>query len=276
MLRMTDRNTGRRQSPARLPVLFALLVTMGSSGCMTEVVEGRNDYIPEHHLGEQALARRDLGVEYLSTGRVGMALRELLAAYDYDPEDPITLLWLGEGYRRRGHDDRAMELMQRALEVNPEYQGAHLNLSGFYLQLERWEDSLVHSQYLIDDAIFERPQLAYSNKGWALFKLGRISEARENFVQSLRMKRNYWPADLNLGILEDTAGHDDLALRHFERVLRRRLRSSASSETNFRLAKLHVGMGNRVDAIEHFNTAVSDDPDGNWADQSREFLKMLQ
>lgn len=260
----------------RVLVGVMALVTAGATGCMTEIVAGKNDYIPEHHLEEQALARRDLGIEYLSNGRIGLALRELMFAYDFKPDDPATLLWLGEGYRRRGHNDRALEFMERSVEVLPSYQAAHLNLSGFYLQLEMWEKSIEHSDFLIADALFDGPQLAYSNKGWALFKLGRISEARENFDLALQMRRDYWPADLNLGILEDTSGRNEVALYHYERVLRRRIRNSAASETNFRLAKLHVGMGNRSEAIEHFTASVDDDPDGRWAEQARDFLKMLQ
>jgi type IV pilus assembly protein PilF len=277
MLRETNPRwmTGRGPA-ARVLVLLVSLLMMSATGCMTEQVAGRNDYIPEHHMAEQTVARRDLGIEYLSNGRVAMALRELLAAYDFDPEDPVTLLWLGEGYRRRGHDDLALEYMKLALEIEPDYQAAHLNLSGFYLQNEEWEKSIEHSQYLVDDPLFEKPQFAWSNKGWALYKLGRLAEARKSFVWALRLQRSYWPADLNLGILEDSAGREEQALRHFERVLRQRISISAGSEANFRLAKVHVGMGNRAEAIEHFMASVEGDPAGDWAEQSREFLEMLE
>ncbi len=276
MLRMIESRLRGKKSPASALVVLMLLAMLTSSGCMTEQVAGPNDYIPEHHVEEQARARRDLGIEYLSNNRVGIALRELLVAYDVDPDDPVTLLWLGEGYRRRGHHDHAVEYMQRALEINPGYQAAHLNLSGFYLQLEKWDKSLAHSQYLIDDPLYEGPWLAWSNKGWALYKLGRISDARDCFKQALAMQRDYWPANLNLGILEDTAGRDEQAVRHFERVLRFGARNGVGSETNYRLAKIHVGMGNRSEAISHFEASVEEDPNGSWADQSRDFLKMLQ
>ncbi len=262
----------RRRSPVLLLLLLAPLLS--GSGCMTVVEPGELE--ADEKLLEQAKARRDMGIAYLSNGSTAMALRELRFANETDPMDPVAWLWLGEGYRRRGHLDKALECMVESLTLDPGYHAAHLNLSGFYIQLERYEESITHSDILIEDAFFAQPWLPYSNKGWAQLQLGRMEEARESLELALEFHRKYWPASLNLGILEVQEGRRVVALDHFESVLRRSVKGRPNSETNFRMAQLYVSMGKRAKATEHFEASVESDPEGDWADQSRNYLKVLR
>lgn len=244
-------------------------------GCMVPVEQPGHKSRQEIER-DQAEARRDLGIDYLSKGRNAMALRELQFSSEMNPADPKTWLWLGEGYRRRGHLEEALEYMKRAIELQPEYQAAHLNLSALYLELERYEDSLVHSQYLIDDPFYSQPWRAASNKGFALFRLGRIEDARESLEEALDFRRNYWQAALNLGVLEQEKGDQRRAIGLFETVLEQWDGFSPGSEANFRLAQLYVSMGHRAKAITYFEASVEDDPEGSWAEKSEDYLEVLR
>lgn len=244
-------------------------------GCASQVVGPTQDEVREQAL-EQAAARRDLGIDHLSYGRTAMAIRELQYASELNPDDATTWLWLGEGYRRKGRLEEAEGFMLQALAIAPEYQSAYLNLSGLYIQMERWDDAIIQAQILIDDPIYPAPWKAYSNKGWAQLQAGRLPEARESLETALDFRRDYWPASLSLGILANLEGHRIEAIEHFEKVIDREVGFSPEAEANFRLAEVYVSLGRRDKAVQHFEAAVETAPDGGWAEESKRYLKLLR
>ncbi len=246
-----------------------------SLGCATEVVGPTDDEVQTRTLA-QASARRDLGIDHLTYGRTAMAIRELQFASERDPTDAKTWLWLGEGYRRKGRFEEAEGYMLQALAIAPDYQSAHLNLSGLYIQMERWDDSIAQSQILIDDALYPAPWRAYANKGWAELQDGRLAEARVSLELALDFRREYWPASLSLGILANLEGHGLEAIEHFERVIDREVGFSPEAEANFRIAEVYVSLGRRDKAVEHFEAAVAVAPEGTWAEESKRYLKLLR
>ena len=93
---------------------------------------------------------------------------------------------------------------------------------------------------------------------------------------SLDFERRFWPAALNLGILEDLEGDREGAIKQFERVVRLNSPRSADSEANFRLATTYVAMGHRQKALEYFEASVEVDPEGDWAAQARDYINDLE
>lgn len=267
-----------RRGATRVASLWVLMLSMGFAlaltGCMTVVVDPNAPSEAERKL-IQARARRDLGIDYLAKGRNAVALRELLFASESNPNDPVTQLWLGEGYRRQRHNDKALAAMLRAIELQPDLREAHNNLSAFYLQLERYEDAIVHAQILIDDPLYTRPWTAFSNRGRAQFNLGRIDPARKSLEIALEFRPDFWPASLNLGILEHQAGNTLKAVKHLRRVIKDPVGHSPRAEASFHVAQILISMGHREKAIKYFTASVRIDPDGPWADESRDYLKVL-
>ncbi len=248
---------------------------LGPLGCMSPVPDPEA-LSEEERRFEQARARRDLGIDYLAKGQNAIALRELTFSIDQNPDDPATQLWLGEGYRRQGHNDKALVAMKRAVELRPSYREAHNNLSAFYLQLERWEEAVEHAQILIDDALYSQPWKAFSNRGWAEFNLGRVAEARKSLETALEFRIDFWPASLNLGVLERKAGNTVKAVKHFQRVIAHPIGQGPRSEASFHVAQILVSMGHRKKAIKYFTASVKNDPESRWADESRDYLKILR
>lgn len=256
----------------------AALVVMLSAlqfACMTPVL-GIDEVSEGDQLLEQASARRDLGMNYLGKGQNAIALRELVFSVETNPNDPITQLWLGEGYRRQGHNDLALAAMVRSIELKPDFRDAHNNLSAFYIQLEDYENAIIHSQVLIDDPLYARPWKAFSNRGFAEFRLGRIDEARKSLEIALEFRRDFWPASLNLGLLEHEAGQTVKAVQYFRKVIGSDVGDGPKAEATFHVAQILVSMGHRDKAMKYFAASLKTDPDGRWAMESRNYLKILR
>ena len=265
--------------PARSALGLALVLLITSAlGCATTTYT-----VDEEPPVTEARAKRDLGIDYLSTRRTGMAIRELQASLELDPYDPQTHLWLGEAFRRKGQTARAEQYLSDALEIalsrdeHRAAQEARLNLSALLSQMGRFEDALPHCQTLADDPTFSTPWRPLSNCGWALMKLGRTEEARTAFRQALDFHPRFAPALLNLGILEAQLGHHLIAIKSLGKAIEsRRLSASGRAEANYRLGEIYVALGRRDEAVEHFREAAKMAPEADWGSQSQAYLDLLR
>ena len=224
---------------------------------------------------QQATARRDLGIDHLVKGRTALGIRDLSYALSLNPADPETLHWLGEAYRRKDRLPKAEDYLLQALELDPERQRTRLNLSGLYIQMERFEEAIREAQILIDDPLYATPWQAHNNQGWAQLQLGRVGEARFNFTRALDYRHGYWPTHLNLGILEVREGHKLEAIEHFRSVLDAKVGGGVSAEASYRLGEVYVSLGRHDRAVKYFTAAVEESPHGRWGKQSEGYLKLL-
>lgn len=277
---MTDLRSIRFRSPQQAVLRFGLLaLVLGvAGGCA-----GPSYTVDEPPTVAESRAKRDLGIDYLSTRRTGMAIRQLTDSLALDPGDPQTHLWLGEAYRRKGQTERAEQFLRDALRIALEreehatIQEARLNLSALLSQMGRYADSLEHCEALAADPTFSTPWRPLSNCGWAYMKLGQTEEARRRFREALDFFPRFGPALLNLGILEAQQGHRLEAIRIFDRALASgRLGASARAEANYRLGEIYVALGRRDRAVEHFREAAKVAPAADWGAQSQAYLDLLR
>ena len=252
-----------------LAVVACLGLGCASGGSLAERAEKETNQ-------RQAVARYNVGVNHLSEGRTALALRELRVALSKSPDDPWIHLALAEGYRRKANATKSEAHLREALLINPTFHQARLSLSAVHVQMGRYDEAMIASQALVDDPTFEAPWRAHTNLGWALFKLGRISEARRNLQLALEYRPNYWTAALDLGILEAGEGRKLEAVELFQKVLEMEPNALVVAEVNYRLGELYVSLGKRDEALAHLSQAVATRPNGNWGKRSEDYLKLLQ
>jgi type IV pilus biogenesis/stability protein PilW len=224
----------------------------------------------------RARMQYEIAVQHLQAGRTPEAIGELLQAVRYDPTDAQTEVALAEAYRRTGRLAETEQHLLRALQLKPDYQQAHLNISALYIQLERYDQAIAHAQVLVADATFPYPWRALTNLGWAEIQLGHLDAAAQHLGQALDYRVDYWPARLNLGILEAQRGNRPVAIQCFERVLEAQPGPLAEAEVRYRLAELQIALGERAAAIEQLTKATDLHPSGPWGKRSAEYLKSLQ
>jgi tetratricopeptide (TPR) repeat protein len=232
---------------------------------------------PEDDLSvKQAQSHFNLAADHASHGRIELALRELLVAEQRDPRNVLVQHALGIAYLRKGKPAEAERYLLRALELSPSYQDARANLSTLYLNQERYEECIEQSMLLYDDPTFVSPWRALTTWGWAAYQLGRTEEARRHLRYASESNPRYWPATLNLGILEAEQGNAAEAIRYYRWALERKPGGSASAEINYRLAEVYVSLGDREQAVGHLRTAVVKAPSDPWGKRSEEYLKLLR
>jgi Tfp pilus assembly protein PilF len=257
----------------RTCVVLALVAALGL-GCASG--GGSAQRAEDKANRRKAVARYNVGVHHLSEGRTALALRELRVALDKAPDDPWIHLALAEGYRRKSSPSEAETHLRQALLIDPGFQQAQLTLSALLVQIGQYDQAVIESQKLVDDPTFEAPWRAHTNLGWALFKLGRLPEARQNLELALEYRPYYWRAALDLGILEAEAGHKLEAVKLFQKTLEMEPGTMAVAELNYRLGEIYVSLGRREEALAHLSQAAATRPNGNWGKRSEDYLKLLQ
>ncbi len=248
-----------------------LVALISLTGCATSAsrAQARLDL-------KKARSHLDLGIDHLQNGRVALGLRDLLIAESLDPKNARIQFTLAEAYKRRGRIEEAEQHLLRVLELHPPYHDARLMLSMLYIHSERYEEAIAQTGMLLAEPTFPGPWRALTNQGWALFRLGRIPEARRDLELSQEYNWNYWPTLLNLGILEAQEGHRLEAIGLFGEMLELDPRPNARAEANYRLAEIYVSIGRRERAVDHLVTAASQAPRGSWGKKSEEYLKLLR
>lgn len=257
----------------RLGAAICLLLGLAATGCAK-----KPDLAAEEAHRKKVLAHYNLGIDHLRNGREPMAIRELKQAEAVDPEDKWTQLALAEAYRRQGRLELSVENLNRALAIDPTMNSARLSLSGVYIQMERYPEAAREAQILLDDPVFGTPWRAYTNLGWAQFRMGDVDSARRNLGYALDFDENYWPAMLNLGILENAAGGRLEAIRLFTEMLAVQPSPPppAVAEANYRLAEIYIALGQQERAVSFLTAAAASKPGGTWGRKSEEYLKLLR
>jgi Tfp pilus assembly protein PilF len=249
-------------------VLFAAL----GLGCATTQAPQEVDA----QIERQAQAKYNLGIDHLDNGRTAMALRELLAAEQLNPADAWTQFALAEAYRRSNRPQDAIAHLERTMQLEPDLQSARLNLSGVYIQMGDYENAARHAQILVDDPTFPTPWRAHTNLGWAQLRTGQPAAARRNLELAIQYSPRYWPALLNLGILEASEGRRLEAIGYFQRVVEIKPGPLATAESHYRIAETLIALGQQDKAVSHLMAAAEIEPNGQWGPKSEEYLKLLR
>ena len=224
---------------------------------------------------QRARMNYQLGVEQLQKGNSPEAIAALLEARRWDPQSERTELALSEAYREQGRDRDAEAHLLRALQIKPGFQQGLRNLAALYIQTDRYDEALAPLHQLLDDATFPGPWRALTNLGWAEYRLGRVDDAFQHLTLAVDQRPDYWPARLDLGILEAERGNRAEAIAQFQHVLDKQPGPSAESEARYRLAEQLLAQGDRQGARRQLTTASRLEPNGPWSNRSAEMLKTL-
>jgi Tfp pilus assembly protein PilF len=251
---------------------------LGALAFMLPLVSGCAITNPETKAEHERKARGhyEMAMSHLREGRTGIAITELEAARELDPNDPWTELALGEAFRLKARNEDAERHLKRALHLRPDFHAARLNLAALYIGMDRFEETIELSKQLLDDPTFPGPWKALTNQGYAYYKLGRRAEARASLEKAIQYHDRYWPALLDLAILDSDEGHQIEALERLERVLDEKPGGLASAEVHYRMAVAYMSLGNRDKAVHHLSVAIETRPSGEWGKRSADYLKRLR
>ncbi len=206
---------------------------------------------------EQAI---QIAVGHHEAGRWGEAeliYRQVLAQFP-DYSDALNLL--GALACQTDHLDDAIELIQKAIAINPTQAGYYHNLGESYRRSGRWEGAIAAFQRAVE--LRSEHAETYNNLGIVLNEVGRVEEAIEVYRRALALKPDHHWAYVNLGNALSRLGRHEEAVESFQRVL--------AFDANFAEAYNSLGvtlqaLGRTVEAVAAYRRVIAIEADHLWA-----------
>lgn len=250
----------------KMPFVAVLLLLASTlmAGCVTEAQQRKK-------AEEQAKYHYDLGASYFGEQFIPQALRELLLSLEDNPDNAEALHLLGFIYMGRKDYPTAIKYFRKALALDPEFYICWNNLGTAYLASARWEDAVDLYQDLMGKPMYNTPELAYNNLGWAYYNLGMLEQAREQFEMAAFLKPEMCLAHNNLGLVRAKQGNYVGASRSFQSAIKG---CPQYAEPNFHLAQI-LQANHDQQARFYFERCYNLASDSTWGDRCRSYLEVV-
>lgn len=129
--------------------------------------------------------------------------------------------WFLKGLQLEERAETLPEAMQayiRAIELNPEAAGAHINLGTIYYNMHRLADA--EKCYRAAVTIDPQYALALFNLGNVQDERGKLPEARHYYEEAVRVAPDYADAHYNLALVYEKLGLRPKAVHHWRAYLK--------------------------------------------------------
>jgi len=193
------------------------------------------------------ISRRNLGIAFYNLKNYEKAIEifEEIRARKAVP-DVKTLVILGESLFAVGKNAESLEVLRKALEIEPDNAIALYNYGSVLQELKNYTEAL--KQY--DRALDLQPDLtkALNNRGMTHFLLGDHQKALADLQKAFRLDETCAEYNNNLGVVFAHSGKKKLAHKYFLEAVR--LRPDFSS-AHFNLALSFQALGKRDEVFRH-------------------------
>ncbi len=150
-----------------------------------------------------------------------------------------------------GEVDRAIQLYQRALKIDPNFALAHYDLAVAYRNMGQVDQAIAEYQKTL--SIHPNFPEALSNLGGQYFRKGEIEKAIAQFEKALTIYPNFIQALSNMGAALNKQGNPKGALPHLKKAL---TLDPEFALAHFNLGNTHFALGQWSEAEQSYNQAV--------------------
>ena len=186
-----------------------------------------------------------------SSGRQDLAIELLNQAIEHNPEAGWLRSNLGEIYRSQERIDEAVVSLEYAIALSPEQVEAHISLGNAYRQKVDLDKAITSYRRAIE--LSPRLPEAYNNLGLALHENGLLKEAVQSLERAIELNPTHVNAYYNLGNVLRDSGRREEAISSY--------RKAVDLAPDFACAHANLGdllrkTGNCHKAVESLQTAV--------------------
>jgi Tfp pilus assembly protein PilF len=212
---MTEPGT-RAKLAVAIVCAMSLLACAGGSG-------GPTPQDPSRQSESEYDIARDL---WLRRGQTREALEHALKAVDLDDENAdaqhlVALLYLD--FCSQTRDDcrlaDAEKHARRALKLRPDFREAKNTLGVVLIHQKEAAQAVELLRPLTEDILYQTPENAWGNLGWAYLELGKLDPAIDALRRSIAAQPQFCVGNYRLGVAHERKGELGPALTAFTRAL---------------------------------------------------------
>lgn len=212
-----------------------------------------------------------IGTTYYLRGSYKRAVAFYRKAVEIDPTYGKAHINLAFKYAERGEVEEAVRELRIALRIHPDYADLHYNLGLWHLdgnQLAEAEKEFSKALELNTDYLVARNSLAYT-----LYRLGEYDEALKQYRQVI--DGGLMSADIytNVGVIHFSRGECREAEENLEKALNL---SPDYAELHYWLAKTHLRLGKKETAKDELRKFLALTKDERLRAEAEELLSELR
>lgn len=154
------------------------------------------------------------------------ALEHALKAAELDDQNPevmhlVALLYLDFCSRNAAECrlPKAEQAARRAVQVKPDFREARNTLAVVLIHEKRPADAVKILVPLTQDILYQTPEAAWANLGWAYLELNQIDPAIDALRRSVAAQPQFCVANFRLGVAYEKRGELPMAEDAFTRAL---------------------------------------------------------
>jgi type IV pilus assembly protein PilF len=175
----------------------------------------------------QAEAEYDIARDlWLRRGQPREALEHALKAVEFDDRNAeiahfVALLYLDFCSRSAG-DCRLAEaerFARRTLELQPDFREARNTLAVTLIHQRKYDAAINVLTPLTEDILYQTPENAWGNLGWAYLELGKLDKAIDALRRSIAAQPQFCVGNYRLGLAYERRAEYPLAAEAFTRAL---------------------------------------------------------
>lgn len=162
--------------------------------------------------------RSNQGDLYLSRGEYAKAITSYNEYISLYPEHIKSIYNRGRAYEALGQYEKALEDYQHVLKREPQNVKALLSMANdFYVRQKDYENTVFYADKALEHDT--KNAMAYTLKGRALQKLGRVNDALASYNNAISVNAKYADAYISKGSLYIAANQKTKACSNFKTAL---------------------------------------------------------
>ena len=190
----------------------------------------------------------------------------------YDPDMAAAYNHLALIYMEMKRYQKSEEAFQKALVIQPLYPEVFNNYGVLLNREEKYADAIKLFEKALADEVYQTPENAYTNLGYAYFKMGNLLKAKAYHEKALDVAPQFCLASKNMGDVYAKEKNFSRAADYFQRAV---TNCPLYQESQYKLGLALMKMGQKTVARAELEKLIFRHKTGPYVERSTEVLKYL-
>ncbi|MGH7884459.1 MAG: tetratricopeptide repeat protein [Thermodesulfobacteriota bacterium] len=213
--------------------------------------------------------QKSLAIASYRRGNYKQALTDIEEAYQRAKRDPEVYLIKGIIYFGLKDYSQAEEFYKKSLKLDKDYIVASFNLCGLYIKINKPAMALEYCEKATVDPLYEDKDKALTNLGTAYLMQGDINKAKIYYNKSLEVNPLLVYTHNELGKMHLSVGNDVEAIREFKIAVEG---YPQYDEAFFNLGLAYLKQGNKPSACSAFSRVLQLVPNSKMGLDARNYI----